>query len=130
MPGACQPDAAAHPLRFPRERRLRSATDFKRVYAQGRRFGNELFTVNAHPNGLERPRLGMSVAVRTMGGGVPRNRVRRMIRESFRLNQSRLPPLDIVVGVRAGARTASPDALREALERLWTRLCRAPAPSS
>jgi len=63
----------------------------------------------------------MSVAVRTMGGAVARNRLRRLIRESFR-HQSHLPPLDVIVGVRAAARTAAPAELRTSLERLWQKL--------
>jgi len=87
--------------------------------------GNEFFTVNAQPNQLQGARLGMSVAVRTMGSAVARNRLRRMIRESFRLHQSLVPPWDIVVGVRATARAAAPAVLRASLEQLWHKLLRA-----
>jgi ribonuclease P protein component len=117
--------AAAQPLKFPRERRLRTPADFKRVYSQGRRISNEFFTANSQPNQMPLPRLGMSVAVRTMGGAVERNRLRRMIRESFRLHQALLLPLDIVVGVRSAARSAPSAQLRASLEQLWSRLGRA-----
>lgn len=122
MTGSRAAGAAAQPLRFSREHRLRSAADFKRVYAQGRRLGNEFFTVNAQANGLPTPRLGLSVAVRVMGNAVRRNRIRRVIRESFRLNQSIVPPMDIIVGVRSAARDATPAVLRESLEQIWRRL--------
>jgi ribonuclease P protein component len=114
--------AGAPPLTFPPERRLRKPGEFKRVYATGRRMGNEFFTVNTQPNELTAARLGMSVAVRAMGNAVHRNRVRRMIRESFRLNQASVPALDIIIGVRAGARGAEPAALRASLELLWQKL--------
>ena len=122
IPGARARTAAAHPCSFPHARRLRTAADFKRVYAGGRRLGNEFFTINAQPNELERARLGMSVAVRMMGSAVRRNRLRRLIRESFRLHQASVPALDIVVGVRAAAREAAPAQLRASLEQLWQRL--------
>ena len=114
--------AAARPLSFPRARRLRTPGDFKRVYAAGRRLGHDFFSVTAQANDLEAARLGMAVAVRAMGGAVERNRVRRLIRESFRLHQAALPALDIVIGVRPGARGAAAAELRASLERLWLRL--------
>jgi ribonuclease P protein component len=122
MTAARAPAAAVQSLRFPRACRLRTATDFKRVYAHGRRFGNEFFTINAQANELSSARLGMSVAVRTMGGAVGRNRLRRMIRESFRLHRALMAPLDIVVGVRPAARSAAASELRASLERLWQKL--------
>jgi ribonuclease P protein component len=64
----------------------------------------------------------MAVAVRAMGGAVERNRIRRLIRESFRLHQALVPALDIVIGVRANARGAVAADLRASLERLWDRL--------
>jgi ribonuclease P protein component len=115
---------AARPLSFPPARRLRTPGDFKRVYAAGRRIGHDFFSVTAQPNELERARLGMAVAVRAMGGAVERNRIRRLIRESFRLHQALVPALDIVIGVRPTARAAAAPELRASLERLWERLQR------
>ena len=48
--------------------------------------------------------------------------LRRLIRESFRANQLRLPALDIVIGVRAGVLTADNASLRSALEKLWQKI--------
>ena len=123
-------DAAAPSLRFTREHRLRSSSDFKRVYAQGRRLGNELFTVNVQPNTLGSARLGMSVAVRSMGSAVRRNRVRRMIRESFRLHRAAIPAVDVIIGVRAIARDASAAAVRDSLDQIWQRLGRHARPAT
>jgi ribonuclease P protein component len=114
--------AAAPDLGFPPARRIRRPSEFKQVYAGGRRLGNEFFTASAQPNALLTARLGMSVAIRTMGGAVARNRIRRLIRESFRLNQSLIPPLDIVIGVRVSARSAEAARLRSSLEQLWQKI--------
>lgn len=55
-------------------------------------------------------RLGMVVAKRHVKAAVARNRIKRFIREAFRLQQRRLAGLDIVVVVRdnfGGLNTAS-----------------------
>lgn len=98
--------------------RLRQKADFDRVYRRGARAGDALLAVNALANGLGHARLGMSVSVKSAGNAVRRNRVRRLVREYFRLHRPELPPLDFVVTSRAGVREADVDALRASLERL------------
>jgi ribonuclease P protein component len=124
--GGRTPADAAGALRFKRAQRLRVPGEFKRVYAGGRRLGSEYFTLTAQANGLEFARLGLSIAVRLAGGAVERNRVRRTIRESFRLHQAQLPALDVIVGAREAVRGASGALLRASLERLWRQLPRGP----
>ncbi|HTW75481.1 MAG TPA: ribonuclease P protein component [Steroidobacteraceae bacterium] len=115
---------------FPPERRVRLARDFRRLYAQGRRLGADGFTAVVLPNGGHGPRLGLSVAARTLRRAVERNRMRRLIRESFRRHQHALPALDIVVGLRASPGNAASAQLRRSLERLWQKISAACAPSS
>ena len=74
--------------------------------------GDGLFALTVILNQLGAPRLGLAVAVRAAGNAVVRNRIRRTIRESFRLHQHALPAVDIVVSARAGARLASAQVLR------------------
>ena len=66
----------------------------------------------------------MAVSLRTAGSAVRRNRIRRLIRESFRLNQARLPPADIVVNARAATRAAKAQELTDSLAKLWDRIGR------
>ncbi|MFI4869467.1 MAG: ribonuclease P protein component [Steroidobacterales bacterium] len=122
MTAAPTRSAATPSLRLPRERRMRRPAEFKQVYAAGKRLGNEFFTVSAHANGLACARLGMSIAARILRRAVDRNRLRRLIRESFRVHQLTLPPFDIVIGARAGVLTADNARLRSALEKLWLRI--------
>ena len=85
---------------FPPSRRLRLPGEFSAAYDAKVRESRGPLTVYALPNNLGHPRLGMSVA-RKVGTAVRRNRIRRLIRESFRLLQHDLPKgYDLVVVVR------------------------------
>jgi ribonuclease P protein component len=109
-------------LRFGAELRLRSKLQFDAIYAGGRRIDDKFFALRVKPNGLTHPRVGLAVAVKTAGNAVARNRLRRMIRESFRLAQHELPAVDIVVGAKFPTREAPATALRASLATLWQRV--------
>jgi ribonuclease P protein component len=109
-------------LTLPAQLRLRRKSDFDAAYARGRRLSDGFFTVIALRNDKGAPRLGLAVAVRAAGGAVGRNRVRRIIRESFRLHQGALPALDLVVSCRPQARAAEALVLRASLAALWQRV--------
>lgn len=64
-------------------------------------------------------RLGVAVSRRVSKRAVERNRIRRQVRESFRLNRLHLPARDYVVVARSAAADASNPQLRQALEALW-----------
>jgi ribonuclease P protein component len=109
-------------LRFGAELRLRSKLQFDALYASGKRIDDRFFGLRIKPNGLGHPRVGLAVAVKTAGGGVARNRLRRLVRESFRLAQHELPGVDIVVAAKNPAREAPATTLRASLATLWQRV--------
>lgn len=53
------------------------------------------------PNSQGHPRLGLAVPRRVIRLASGRNRLKRLMREQFRLNQGGLPSLDIVARVKA-----------------------------
>jgi ribonuclease P protein component len=109
-------------LTLPARLRLRRKRDFDAAYARGRRIGDGFFAVIATNNKLGAARLGLAVAVRVAGGAVGRNRIRRIIRESFRVHQGELPALDLVVSARPKARGAPGPELHASLAALWKKI--------
>jgi len=75
--------------RFRRHEHLRRPGDFRSVYDFRSSAANGWLTVYARPNGLSHCRLGLSVSKR-IGNAVVRNRVRRLLREVFRLSKPRV----------------------------------------
>jgi ribonuclease P protein component len=109
-------------LRFDADLRLRSKPQFDAVYAGGRRIDDRFFALRVRPNGLPHPRVGLAVAVKTAGNAVKRNRLRRLVRESFRQAQFTLPGVDVVVAAKFPAAEAPATSLRDSLATLWKRV--------
>ena len=84
--------------------RLSRSAEFERVYRQGRSTANRHLVLYAFPNAAsDRPRLGLSVS-RKVGGAVERNKVKRMLRESFaRIEPSLREGQDVVLVARPSA---------------------------
>lgn len=111
-------------LRFPREARLLKATEFRAVFRAGRRARAGLLDARLRPNGKRRARLGLAVSLKATRKAVARNRARRQIRESFRVNQHRLAGLDVVVSLSRPSAGGAID-LRPGLPRLWSEVVQA-----
>ncbi len=80
--------------------RLSGRRAFGAVYAAQIRRSSGPLLVYGKANGLAHSRLGLSVS-RRVGTAVARNRIKRLLREAFRLSQHSLPPgIDLVVVVR------------------------------
>lgn len=92
----------------PRQRRgrLSRSADFDRVFRNGRSHAGRELVLYVFPRGEDDPpRLGLSVS-RKVGGAVDRNRVKRLLREAFAQESSRLPAgTDVVVVARNDVRS-------------------------
>jgi ribonuclease P protein component len=114
---------------FKPAQRLRQKSEFDRVYRDARRSADAFFAIFARNTGAPVPRLGLAIAARIVGNAVRRNRIKRLIRESFRQHQHELPAVDLVVNARAGARDADNAAITRSLERHWRTVVKQCAPS-
>lgn len=109
------------PRGFPRSARLTRAAEYRRVFQGAERFADRYFTLLAAPNGPE-PRLGLAISRRVAPRAVDRNRLKRLLRETFREQRERLPAVDVVAMARPAARHADSRELTAALQRLWRRM--------
>ena len=117
--------------RFPRRVRLTEAEDYQHVFKGcGFRLNNSWMTVLANPNQQPYPRLGLAISRKVARSAVARNRIKRVIRESFRHWQTRLGPLDIVILGRGDVSARTTRELDTALEKLWLKLIEKCAGSS
>lgn len=111
----------ANRLLFPRRARLLKAEEFRAVFKQRRWAGTGALRARLRPNGRTHARLGLAIGRKALRRAVDRNRVRRQVRESFRLNQRRLSGLDIVVSMhQPGLRTTNE--LWPQLPELWKKV--------
>ncbi len=107
---------------FPRGVRLLQAADFDSVFRNGRRSADQWFTILFGANGQERARLGLAIAKKRVRLAHERNRLKRLVRESFRQHRSTLPAVDIVVMTKTAAGKATNLELLASLQRHWTQI--------
>ncbi len=111
-------------LNFPKHLRLVRRSQFQACYLGGRSYQTKHFIIFVRPNGRDYWRLGIT-ASRKIGPAVLRNRIKRLVREAFRLNQGRVPRhLDYVVvsKKRTDLRRLNLDMVQEQLLYLFQKI--------
>lgn len=106
--------------RFPRSARVRARSDFDRIFQHGRRVALPVLALHWQASEIA-PRLGLAVSRKVDPHAVGRNRIKRVLRDTFRKLRVDLAPGDYVIVARpAAARSTGPElaaALRGLLQR-------------
>lgn len=103
---------------YPQRARLKRPSHFREVFRNGSKRVGRYFVFFCCPTGKGEARLGLAVG-RRVGKAVARNRIKRLVRESFRYRRSYLGSHDIVVVARRGSGEAPRSLLTKDLDRLW-----------
>lgn len=115
-------------LGFSKALRLLTPADFKQVFdAADLRVSNKEVLILARANPFDRPRLGLVIAKKHIRLATQRNRVKRVIRESFRSLQLDLQGsggIDVIVLARKGLDLIDNSALHDTMGQLWRQLIR------
>lgn len=105
--------------RFGRAMRMNSPRDFSRVFRQAKRAGGGGLTILTVENTVGHPRLGLAIAKKHLKFAHQRNRLKRIIRESFRQHQTDFANIDIVVLSRPDVKQRESAQIWAALEQHW-----------
>ena len=109
---------------FSRELRLLTPTHFTYVFDNAIPAVSPSFTILARTNTLPSPRLGITLAKKRIRKAHDRNRLKRLIRESFRHKQHDLPNVDIIVIGKSGADKLSNQEIFATMDKLWKKLAK------
>ena len=82
--------------RFPKECILRSKKQFSELFNLGKRVENSFFIIYKRNNYLDHPRIAI-VVNRRYGNAVKRNKIKRKIREFFRINKNETKNEDFII---------------------------------
>lgn len=107
---------------FSLQKRLASPAMFKAVFRVAKKIHSRSLALHVKQNNLAYPRLGIIVAKRNVRQAVARNLIKRMVRESFRLNQFKLHGFDIIVVIHHAFGLLSRQEMRKVIEEQWKKI--------
>ncbi|TQV82713.1 ribonuclease P protein component [Exilibacterium tricleocarpae] len=109
---------------FGKSLRLLRSSDFQAVFDDAPfRASHKHLLVLARPSGLDYPRLGLVIAKKNIRLAVQRNRIKRIARESFRLQQHKLAGIDAIVLARRELDVFDNRQLHRLFQQQWQRIC-------
>ncbi|WP_133130133.1 ribonuclease P protein component [Legionella yabuuchiae] len=106
--------------RFSKQRRLLKKSDYDHVFQQAKKLVTPEFIFLYRINNLGHGRLGLALSKKAVAKAHDRNRLKRLLRESFRRRE--LPTIDVVVLARSGVADLDKPNLTIKLGKAWDRL--------
>ncbi|MDH5517026.1 MAG: ribonuclease P protein component [Gammaproteobacteria bacterium] len=107
---------------FPKCAKLLKPAEFKRVFNAAKKVSDRHLTVFYSANDLNQPRLGLAISKKVSKRAVDRNRIKRLARETFRLQQPDLQYSDCIVLARPSAVKVDNKELNASFNKLWNKL--------
>ena len=111
-------------FRFSKTNRLQQAAEYQNVFERPVKAADKYFTVLAKLNSGHEPRLGLAISKKNVRHAVARNRLKRLVRESFRNHKTELMKLDVVVLAKTAATNVDNLTLLNSLSVHWKTLNR------
>jgi len=108
--------------RFPKKVRLCTKDQIKNVFDKRKKITQNSIAVFFCGNELGHPRLGIVITKKNVSLSVQRNKIKRIVREGFRINQDSIKGFDVVVFPYKGSEKITNKELRLCLEKLWIKL--------
>ncbi|MGS2718358.1 ribonuclease P protein component [Eionea flava] len=108
---------------FRRSQRLLNAADFSNVFSNPPfRASHSHCLILAKPNQLNCDRLGLVIAKKNVRLAVDRNRIKRVIRESFRHLPRQNQGIDAIVLARRGLGEIDNSSIRVLIDKQWLKI--------
>ena len=105
---------------FPKELRLNRAAEYKAVFSKAKyKVSCRYLLIFAIDSARSHSRLGVIVGKKNVAKAVQRNRIKRLLRTSFRLNQDLLGSVDIVILARSNLGSLNNNSITEKTLLLW-----------
>ncbi len=105
---------------FTKSKRLLNKADYDRVYNQAKKWTNTEFIFLYSKNTADQARLGLAISKKMVPKAHERNRLKRLLRETFR--KQPLSSFDVIVLAKRGVDKVSNSILISHLNEAWDKL--------
>lgn len=105
---------------FKKTQRLLTKNDYNHVFEQAKKIVTSEFIVLFRENNLGYARLGLALSKKVIAKAHDRNRIKRLLRESFRQNE--LPAVDVVFLARQGVAKQTNANINARMGKTWKKI--------